>query len=227
MSRNQVGVIILGSQDEKHGLLPKDIDTKLATYVALYAGALTDAKLVGIVNSAAEFEYIRHGRHHHLSAEFEYIRHGRHHHLSAVLYDLKRIIENAVQRLMIKRFVVVNGHGGNTLIVNHLPELEKSLGVTIIFNNIILELEGAHAGQQECSMASAAGLVDNSKLDGQEDFQRFPEVGFVGMVEAHQNKKIKMQAEKTVKEGVKVDLKLGKKLLGKAIEDVVTQIKSL
>jgi 2-amino-5-formylamino-6-ribosylaminopyrimidin-4(3H)-one 5'-monophosphate deformylase len=212
MSRNQVGVIILGSQDEKHGLLPKDIDTKLATYVALYAGALTDAKLVGIVNSAAEFEYIRHGRHHHLSA---------------VLYDLKRIIENAVQRLMIKRFVVVNGHGGNTLIVNHLPELEKSLGVTIIFNNIILELEGAHAGQQECSMASAAGLVDNSKLDGQEDFQRFPEVGFVGMVEAHQNKKIKMQAEKTVKEGVKVDLKLGKKLLGKAIEDVVTQIKSL
>jgi 2-amino-5-formylamino-6-ribosylaminopyrimidin-4(3H)-one 5'-monophosphate deformylase len=191
MSRNQVGVIILGSQDEKHGLLPKDIDTKLATYVALYAGALTDAKLVGIVNSAAEFEYIRHGRHHHLSA---------------VLYDLKRIIENAVQRLMIKRFVVVNGHGGNTLIVNHLPELEKSLGVTIRFNNNILELEGAHAGQQECSMASAAGLVDNSKLDGQEDFQRFPE---------------------TVKEGVKVDLKLGKKLLGKAIEDVVTQIKSL
>jgi 2-amino-5-formylamino-6-ribosylaminopyrimidin-4(3H)-one 5'-monophosphate deformylase len=212
MNRTQVGVIILGSQDEKHGLLPKDIDTKLAAYVALNAGSMTDAKLVGIVNSAAEFEYIRHGRHHHMGV---------------VLYDLRCVIENAVQRLKITNFVVVNGHGGNKQIVKHFPGLEKSLDVRILFNNKILELEGAHGGKQECSMASAAGLADSSKLDGQDDFKRFPEIGFVGMSEAHQNQKIKILAEKTLKEGVSVDLELGKLLLDKAIESVVAQIKSL
>ena len=212
MIREDVGIVILGSQDERHGLLPKDTDTKIATYVAFKAASLTGAKLVGIVNSAAEHEYIRHGRHHTPAI---------------VLLDIKRIIENSRERLGIKKFIIVNGHGGNKLVLKHLPEIEGALAVDIAFNNKLIELEGAHAATEECSMAVAAGLVSPKGLRGQGDFERFPEVGFVGMKEAHVDKVLKRLALKTEKEGVKVDVNLGLKLLEKAVSSLVDSIKEM
>ncbi|RMF91531.1 MAG: 2-amino-5-formylamino-6-ribosylaminopyrimidin-4(3H)-one 5'-monophosphate deformylase [Methanobacteriota archaeon] len=210
--KGKSGLIVLGSQEERHGLLPEDTDTKLAAYVALKAAAATDAKLLGIVNTATD-----HG----------YLKHGRHVHAALVLEDLKRIIVNTVERLGIKGFVIVNGHGGNRLITEHLPALEKLLGVKILFNNAVVEVEGAHAATGECSMAAAAGFCDPSIAEGQKDFERFPEVGFIGLREAHVNKRIKELAEKTKKEGVKIDLELGKRLLEQAAESVVGDIRRL
>jgi 2-amino-5-formylamino-6-ribosylaminopyrimidin-4(3H)-one 5'-monophosphate deformylase len=212
MSDQDVGLIVLGSQEEIHGLLPVDTDTKIAAYVAFKASVITEAKLVGIVNSATEYEYLKHGKHVHVAV---------------AVNDLKGIIENAVERLGIKRFVIVNGHGGNMLIVEHLHSLEKMLGVKIVFNNRIVELEGGHAATEECSMAAAIGAIDDSILKGQNDFTRFPEVGFVGLKEAHVNKSIKDLAEKTKNEGVRIELDLGKKLLEQAVEDIVATITNL
>ena len=209
MIREDVGIVILGSQDERHGLLPKDTDTKIATYVAFKAASQTRAKLVGIVNSAAEHEYIRHGRHHTPAI---------------VLLDIKRIIENSRERLGIKKFVIVNGHGGNKLILKYMPEIEGALSVDIAFNNKLIELEGAHAASNECSMAAAASLANSAELTGQGDFKRFPEVGFVGMKEAHVDEVLKRLALKTEQVGVKVDVNLGRRLLEKAVSDIVDEI---
>jgi len=212
MKLSDVGVIILGSQEERHGLLPPDTDTKLAAYVTFQAAAKTGATLVGIINTAAEYDYVKHGRH------FP---------IPVVVNELKGIIENAIERLEITKFVVVNGHGGNKLIANNVPELAENLAVSITFNNSIIELEGAHAASGECSMAVAAGLLHASELKDQDDFERFPEVGFVGLREAHVNVKIKEQAEKTKREGITVDVERGKELLKKAIDDVVKTIESI
>jgi 2-amino-5-formylamino-6-ribosylaminopyrimidin-4(3H)-one 5'-monophosphate deformylase len=212
MNRSDVGVIILGSQEERHGLLPTDTDTKLAAYVSFHAAAHTKAKLVGIINSAVEYSYIKHGRH------FPAV---------TVIHDLKSIIENALDRPNITKFVVVNGHGGNKLIAEYLPNLAEELGVKIVFNKSIVKVQGAHAASGECSMAVVAGLAKASDLKGQDDFDRFPEVGFVGMKQTHVNLTIKDLAEKTIETGVSVDIELGKHLLKKAIDDVVKTIKSL
>lgn len=205
----KVGLIVLGSQEERHGLLPEDIDTKLAAHVALKAAALTGAKLVGIINSATEHEYIKHGRHTHKVV---------------VIQDLASIVENAIERLGISRFVIVNGHGGNKPIVNYLPEIEKNLEAKIKFNSKVIEFEGAHAASGECSMAAAAELADPKDLAGQDDFERFPEVGFVGMKEAHVNEKLRELACETEKGGVIIDVSLGQQLLEKAVDDVVNTI---
>jgi 2-amino-5-formylamino-6-ribosylaminopyrimidin-4(3H)-one 5'-monophosphate deformylase len=209
MNQRRVGVIVHGSQEEKHGLLPVDTDTKLAAYVSLKAASKTGAILVGIINSASEFEYIKHGLHHHPSI---------------VINDLKAIIENAVERLDIKNFVIVNGHGGNKLIFKHIPQLENILNVRIVINNKIVELEGAHAATNECSMAVAADLIESIELEGQDNLEKFPEVGFVGITDAHTNPRIKENAKKTVEDGVKVDIEYGKTLLNKVINDVVDTI---
>ncbi len=212
MNRSDVGVIILGSQEERHGLLPLDTDTKLAAHVAFKAAAQTGAKLVGIVNSAAEYGYLKHGRH------FP---------PAIVMHDLKAVVENARERLEIKKFVVVNGHGGNKLIAEHLPKLAKQLEVKIALSNAIVKLEGAHAGSGECSMAVAAGVVDIANLAGQDNSEKYPEVGFVAMREAHVNPKIKKLAEKTADEGVHVDIELGRRLLKKAILDTISIVQSM
>lgn len=209
---SDVGIVVLGSQEERHGLLPADTDTKLAAHVAFKAAAQTGAKLVGIVNSAAEYDYIKHGRH------FS---------IPVVVHDLKCVVETAIERLGIEKFVVVNGHGGNTLIAGHLPKLAEQLDVKIAFNNAIARFEGAHAGSGECSMAVAADVVGIANLAGQDNFEKYPEVGFVAMREAHVNPKIKKLAEKTADEGVQVDIELGRRLLKKAIDDVISMLKAI
>ncbi len=206
-----VGIIVMGSQEERHGLLPEDIDTKIALYVASSAAARCGAKLVGIVNSAYEYEYLKHGKHHSLAA---------------VVKDLQMIIVNSFERLGIKKFVIVNGHGGNLQVSDHLTGLGQVTDAEILFNNKVVELEGAHAASKECSMAVAAALVEESSLEMQGDFERFPEVGFVGFKEAHVNEEIKGLSEKTKKEGVRVNTELGLKLLEEAISSVVDSINS-
>ncbi len=212
MNSPEVGLIVLGSQDERHGLLPTDTDTKLALHVAFVASKKTGARIVGVMNSAAEHDYLEHGRHQPVAA---------------VLTDLKRIIENAKDRLGIERFILVNGHGGNKLLKKHLPELEKTLDVRISFNNSLIEVEGGHAATEECSMAAASGLAEKSILKNQGDFKRYPEVGFVGMTRSHQNKRIKEMSQKIRREGVYVDVDLGRRLLDKAVSGLVEEINSV
>ncbi len=212
MQARDVGVIVIGSQKEKHGLLPEDTDTKIALYVAFKAAALTGAKFVGVINTASEHPYVKHGVHHSIPA---------------VLHDLKSIVEGTAERLGIRRFVLVNGHGGNKLILEHIKDLEKALGVRITFDNSIVELEGAHAASEECSIAAAIGIATPEALKGQGDFKMHPEVGFVGLKEAHINKKIKALAKETEQKGVTVDVELGRLLVEKIIQKVSVTITNM
>jgi len=206
------GIIVLGSQRERHGLLPEDTDTKIAACIAFKAAAaLTGAKIVGLVNSATEHDYLNHGTHHMVST---------------VLEDLSVILKNSVERLGITRFIIVNGHGGNKLLIPHISKLESTLDVKIFFNNSIIDLEGAHAASGECSIAVAAGICSKESLVGQDDFKQYPEVGFIGLKKAHVNESIKKLAEQTKIEGIKIDVKLGKKLLKKAVNSVVHDIQN-
>jgi len=208
MNANGTGLVILGSQDERHGRLPRDIDTKLAAHVALKASARTGARLVGIVNKACEQKQLNHGRH------FQ---------PEEVLKELEEILWNAREALGIQAYVIVNGHGGNKLIETSLPELERRLEVRIILNSSIVELEGAHAGSGECSMAVAAGLAQEEELRDQGDFERYPEVGFVGM-EKLCSKTLTLLAEKTRREGVRINVEDGERLIELAVQKVVADI---
>lgn len=213
MTSEDLGLIILGSQQEKHGLLPLDTDTLLASYVALKAAFLTGAKLVGIVNSATEYPYLHHGRHHTVEA---------------ALKDLEWVIKNSIERLGIRAFLIINGHGGNKLIKDSLPRLEKEHGVTIGFYNEIVKLEGPHAASNECSMAVAAGFSEEEKLIRQDDFKKYPEVGFVGLKEALEaDPKLRSMAQETLIKGIKIDPIKGEELLELAVKRAVKKIQEI
>jgi len=91
-----------------------------------------------------------------------------------------------------------------------------------------VEIEGPHAGTGELSMGSILKIVDESKLSGHCDFKEYPEVGMVGLEEARNiNEGINEGARAVEKEGVCIDVELGKQLLDIAVEDIIKDIKKL
>ncbi len=208
---HEIGVIALGSHLENHGAaLPIDTDIKIATFLALKACIETGAHIIGVAN---------------LACEKSYIKHGVHFSKSELIEELKEII-NRAKMIGIKKVLIVNAHGGNKEIEHDLSNVEKELGVKIKMNNKIVELEGAHAGTGELSLGYIIGIACKN-IEEHSDFEKYPEVGFVGLKEAWKNKKIKELAKKTKKEGVKIDKEVGKEILNKALKSIVDDIKSL
>lgn len=209
----EIGVLAIGSHEERHGAaLPPDTDARIATYVAREASKRTGAKFLGVLKK---------------SYEFPGINTGVHHELAEVLDELRSVLKKA-KKLGIKAAVIVNGHGGNIPLREHVPLLEKELGMPLIFNSKIIELEGPHAGTVELSMGAVLRITDESKIDEHTDFAKYPEVGFVGLQEARKRyqwaEKLAHQVEK---EGVTVDKEMGLKLLELAIDEVVRDIYKL
>ena len=134
-----VGVLALGSHLENHGAaLPIDTDAKIASHLALQATLKTGAKYLGILYTATEYDYVKHGRHVTIEALVE--------------NNLKLTLQNAKKNLKLEKIVLVNAHGGNDPVKNYLKQLEKELKLEIVFNNKIVEIEGAHAGTGELSI---------------------------------------------------------------------------
>jgi 2-amino-5-formylamino-6-ribosylaminopyrimidin-4(3H)-one 5'-monophosphate deformylase len=212
---HRIGVLALGSHLENHGAaLPIDTDSKISSYLALQAALRTGAKFLGILNAATEYDYIKHGKHVETLELMEK-------QLNPTLYAAKKCLD-------LEKVVLVNGHGGNILIQDHIPKLEKELGLEIVFNNKIVEIEGPHAGTGELSIGAVLGIVDESRLDEHCQFEKYPEVGMVGLKEARMfNEGIDEGAWKVQEEGVCVDVNLGRNLLDTAIEDVIKDIKGL
>lgn len=212
---HRIGILALGSHLENHGAaLPIDTDAKIAAHLALQASLRTGAKFLGILYAATEYNYIKHGKH---IATLELVE--------------KRLIptlQAGKKCLDLEKVVLVNAHGGNIPVQDHLPELENKLGLKIVFNNKIVEIEGAHAGTGELSIGAVLGIVDESRLEEHCKFEKYPEVGMVGFKDARMaSKGIDEGAWKVQKEGVCVDTHLGNKLLETAIEDVIKDIKGL
>ncbi|AEG17543.1 2-amino-5-formylamino-6-ribosylaminopyrimidin-4(3H)-one 5'-monophosphate deformylase [Methanobacterium paludis] len=212
---HSVGVLAVGSHRENHGAaLPIDTDSKVAAYLALHASLKTGATFIGILYAATEYDYVKHGDHMPVDELVE--------------NELKPTLRSAKKSLSLEKVVLVNGHGGNVPIKGYIKDLEGDLNLKIIFNNSIVEIEGPHAGTGELSMGAVLGFLDESKLDEHCNFQKYPEVGMVGLNEAREAEEgIDKGARAVENEGVCVDRELGKKLLDEAVEDIVGNIKQL
>jgi 2-amino-5-formylamino-6-ribosylaminopyrimidin-4(3H)-one 5'-monophosphate deformylase len=208
---DEVGIMALGSHEERHGAaLPLDTDVKFATYVAHEAAKKTGAKLIGVLYS---------------SYELKGIETGIHQPMNVVLDELSTALRSAKRALGVKAVVLVNGHGGNEPLRERLPALEAELGLRIVFNNTIVDLEGPHAATGELSMGLAIGITDPSKMAGHANFAKHPEVGFIGLDEARKLYPwAEMQAQEVSKFGLRINRYLGKKLLDCAIVDVINDV---
>lgn len=212
---HKIGVLAIGSHLENHGAsLPIDTDSKIASYLALETSLRTGAKFIGILYAATEYDYVKHGIH--LSPEV------------LVKKELIPTLKTAKKNLELEAVVIVNGHGGNVPLEDYVDEIEEDLGLKIVFNNKIVEIEGPHAGTGELSIGAVLGIVDESSLDKHCQFHEYPEVGMVGLHEARQaSVDIDDGAMKVKQEGVCIDLKLGELLLETAIEDIINDIITL
>lgn len=210
-----MGVMAIGSHLENHGpALPIDTDSKIASYLALESSFRTGAKFLGILYAATEYHYVKHGVH--LPPE------------DLVKKELIPTLKSARDNLDLHAVVLVNGHGGNLPIKDYIDEMENHLGLKIVLNNKIVEIEGPHAGTGELSMGAVLGIVDEARLDEHCNFEDYPEVGMVGLYEARKaNRGINEAARTIKKEGVCIDPDKGKKLLETAVEAIVGDIKYL
>ncbi len=212
---HEIGVLAVGSHLENHGAaLPIDTDSKIAAYLALQASLISGAKFLGILHAATEYNYVKHGIH--VDAQ------------ELAKDQLFTALASAKKYLNIKKVVLVNGHGGNIPLTDYINEIEKELGLKIVFNNKIVEIEGPHAGTGELSMGSILKIVDESKLHEHCNFKKYPEVGMVGLEEARNvNKGINEGASAVEKEGACIDTELGRQLLDTAVEDILNDIEKL
>jgi 2-amino-5-formylamino-6-ribosylaminopyrimidin-4(3H)-one 5'-monophosphate deformylase len=212
---HKIGVLAIGSHLENHGAaLPIDTDSKIASYLAFQTSLRTGAKFIGILYAATEYDYVKHGVH--IPPD------------ELVKRELIPTLKKAKNNLDLESVVIVNGHGGNVPIKQFLDDVGKELGLEIIFNNKIVEIEGPHASTGELSMGAVLGIVDESHLDEHCHFDNYPEVGMVGLYEARQaSLGIEEGAQKVKAEGVCLDLELGELLLETAVEDIINDIKGL
>lgn len=212
---HEIGLIALGSHRENHGsALPIDTDSKIAANVTLNVATKTGATFLGIFYAATEYDYVKHGQH---LKKDELVN-------SQIIPQLN----NAKNMLNIKKVIIVNGHGGNNLLLNEIEDISKKTGLQIIFNNSIIENEGPHACTGELSMGKILGFVDETRLEEHGDFNKNPEVGMVGLKLARENEPI-IDQEATIieKEGFHIDENFGQKLLDNAEKKIIEDIKLL
>lgn len=212
---HQIGIIALGSHRENHGTaLPIDTDSKIAANVALNVATKTGATFLGIFYGATEYDFVKHGIH--LKKD------------DLINNQIIPQLINAKELLGISKVIIVNGHGGNNLIINEINKISEKTGLKIIFNNSIIEKEGPHACTGELSMGKVLGFLDESRIKEHGNFIKNPEVGMVGLKLARENEPIIDQEAKFIEEnGFKIDEEFGKQLLDNAEKKIINDIKSL
>ena len=205
---HEIGVIALGSFLENHGpVLPLDTDAKIASYIGLMASLRTGAKFLGVVLPSTEYPYVKHGIHNKAEEVVEYLR----------------FVLSWSKRLGVKKVLIVNCHGGNTLISKYLGDLERELKLKIVMKNFTF----IHAASEEVSLGSVIGIAREDKIKEHHP-SKYPEIGMVGLKEAREsNRLIDRDAKVVEREGVKIDRKLGEEILEKVIGECVECIKEL
>ncbi|EHP89693.1 2-amino-5-formylamino-6-ribosylaminopyrimidin-4(3H)-one 5'-monophosphate deformylase [Methanotorris formicicus] len=203
---HNIGIIALGSFLENHGsALPIDTDAKIASYIALKVSILTGGKFLGVVIPSTEYDYVKHGIHNKPEEVVDFI---------------KFLIKEG-KKIGIKKFLIVNCHGGNVLIERFLNDLEKEFNVEIKMKNITF----THAATEEVSVGYVVGIVDENKMD-EHNFIKYREIGMVGLKEARENNKfIDGEAKVVEKEGVRIDKELGKRILNNVTKECVEIVK--
>ncbi|KXB03503.1 hypothetical protein AKJ45_01400 [candidate division MSBL1 archaeon SCGC-AAA261F19] len=213
MLKVEVGVLALGSHQERHGAaLPLDTDARIAEYIAREAVKRTGVNFLGVLQSSYELPCIKTGKHQSLGELAE---------------ELKDVIRDAKSE-GIEGIVLVNAHGGNEKLEERLTEIENKLKVNLIFNSTICKIEGPHSGTGEVSIGAVLGFADKSRLKEHTSFERYPEVGFVGFEELRERYPwAEKHAREVLDRGIEVDESLGRGLLNEAIADVVNDTQRL
>lgn len=135
---------------------------------------------------------------------------------------------NAKQLLDISKVIIVNGHGGNNLIIDEIDCISNKTGLEVIFNNSIIEKEGPHACTGELSMGKVLGITDESKIKEHGNFIKNPEVGMVGLKLARENEPIIDQEARLIEEnGFEINEEFGRQLIEYAENSIIQDIKSL
>ena len=212
---HQIGIIALGSHRENHGsVLPIDTDSKIAANVALNVATKTGATFLGIFYGATEYDFVRHGIHLKKDDLIE-------NHIIPQLINAKQLLD-------ISKVIIVNGHGGNNLIIDEIDYISNKTGLEVIFNNSIIEKEGPHACTGELSMGKVLGITDESKIKEHGNFNKHPEVGMVGLKLARENEPIIDQEAQFIEEnGFEINEEFGRQLIEYAESSIVQDIKSL
>ncbi|RAP51498.1 MAG: creatinine amidohydrolase [Methanosphaera sp. rholeuAM270] len=212
---HEIGLIALGSHRENHGsALPIDTDSKIASNLTLKVATETGATYLGIFYAATEYDYVKHGIH--LKKE------------ELISTQIIPQLINAKKMLGIRKVIIVNGHGGNNLLIDEIDAISKKTGLHIIFNNSIIENEGPHACTGELSMGKILGICDESRIEEHGDFNKHPEVGMVGLSQAREKEPIiNKEALIIEKEGFEIDTVLGRKLLDNAEKRIIEDVESL
>ena len=212
---HKIGLITLGSHRENHGsCLPIDTDSKIASNVTLKVATDTGATYLGIFYAATEYDYVKHGWH--LDKD------------ELIYNQIIPQLDNARKLLDLESVIIVNGHGGNNLILDEVDTIEEGCKLNVIFNNSIIENEGPHACTGELSMGSVLGFCDDTKMDVHQDYSQNPEVGMIGLKMARNNNQIiDKEADYIETHGMTIDEKLGKKLLNDAYDSIIEDIKRL
>ena len=212
---HKIGVIALGSHRENHGsALPIDTDSKIAANVALNVATKTGATFLGIFYAATEYDYVKHGLH--LKKD------------DLVYNQMIPQLINARDMLNIEKVIIVNGHGGNNLIIDEIDTISEKTRLDIVFNNSIIENEGPHACTGELSMGKVLGIIDERRLDEHGNFEKHPEVGMVGLTLARENESIIDAEARNIQEnGFGVDEEFGRELLLNAEKSIIEDIMSL
>ncbi len=212
---HKIGIIALGSHRENHGsALPIDTDSKIAANVALNVATRTGATFLGIFYGATEYDFVKHGIH--LKKN------------DLINNQIIPQLINAKELLDITKVIIVNGHGGNNLIIDEIENISNKTGLKIIFNNSIIEKEGPHACTGELSMGKVLGIVDESKINDHGNFKKNPEVGMVGLKLARENEPIIDREAQLIEEnGFEIDEKFGRQLIEYAENSIIKDIESL
>ena len=201
---HQIGIIALGSYLENHGtVLPIDTDIKIASYIALNVAIRTGAKFLGCVLPSTEYDYVKHGIHNTPNEVVEYINF---------------LVEQG-KKIGINKFLIINCHGGNTII----RELQNFPPKQIKLKNITF----THASTEELSVGYVIGIADKTKLK-EHNPKDYPEIAMIGLTEARKNNiHIDNEAKIAEKKGITINEDLGNKILKNAINECILEIELL
>ncbi|ABR54910.1 Creatininase [Methanococcus vannielii SB] len=205
---HKIGIIALGSFLENHGsALPIDTDAKIASYIGLNVSILTGAKFLGVVIPSTEYSYVKHGIHNSPNEVVEYI---------------KIMIEHS-KKIGINKFLIINCHGGNTLIKDLISELNDKK-TSVILENVCF----THAAFEEIAIGYAVGILSEDKMKTH-SFKTYPEIGMIGLTEARlKNTDIDNEAKILEEKGaIFLDKNYGKTLLKNLINNHVEIVKKM
>jgi len=206
----KIGIISMGSHEEDHGpALPLDTDARIAEHIAKRVSEETGIEFLETMKSSHEFLDIEHGNHQTIQEVKE------------ELLEISKKYEDLGYRAIL----IINAHGGNIVIENHLSEVEKETGVNLEMDSTICEIEGPHAGSGEASIGAVIGITDEDKIEEQANVEKYPEVGFAGFEHLREEYDwVEQHAQEIIENGVEIDEEKGKELLNKAIKSGVERI---